>query len=86
LFSAAQSGEIDIPEPRDGNEAREWMMSMADEALADGKIQPQELTLLNAVGSHYGLSAYDVNLLVNRQKNNRYEAAKSALRQARKNN
>jgi len=86
LFSAAQSGEIDIPEPRDGNEAREWMMMMADEALADGRIQPQELALLNAVGSQYGLTAYDVKLLVNRQKNNRYEAAKSALRQARGKN
>lgn len=86
LFSAAQSGEIDVPEPRDPAEAREWLSAMADEALADGKIQPREQALLHAVGSRYGMTAYDVKLLVTRQQNRRYDAARDALRQSRSQN
>ncbi len=52
-------------------------------ALANGDLTAAEQRLMMGVGFQYGLSVYDVKMLVKRQKDQLYTNAVSALRQRR---
>ena len=80
MIEAASRGALQAPSPANADEARAWLSSMAQTALADGKLAPQEFQVLCAVGQNVGLSQMDVKLLINQAKSERYTAAVDALR------
>jgi uncharacterized tellurite resistance protein B-like protein len=80
MIEAAARGALQAPSPANLDEARLWLSSMVETALADGKLQPQEFQVLCSVGQQVGLTAMDVKLLVNQVKTDRYAAATGALR------
>jgi len=83
LIDAASRGAMEAPVPSSREEAQVWLSSMADTALADGKLQPQEFAVLCNAGETVGLSQQDIKMLINRVKAQRYEASVAALRQQR---
>lgn len=80
MVRAAQAGQLDVPEPRDRDEARGWLAAMASVALADGKVSGEEYDLLRTAGQRSGLSDYDVKLLLKRTRGEAYGQATAALR------
>jgi len=83
LVNAAQVGTLQVPEPANDEEARQWLASMAAMALADGKIDDQELATLRIAAVHLGMSDLDLKLLVTRARTDAYQAASAALRARR---
>jgi len=80
MIEAAGRGTLQAPAPANTDEARAWLSSMAQTALADGKVAPQEFQMLCAVGQNAGLSEMDVKVLINQAKSERYATAVNALR------
>jgi len=81
MIAASARGTLEAPAPADSQEALAWMSSLAQTAMADGKISPQELEVLQMVGEKVGVGDADIKLLINRVKAERYEAAVAALRE-----
>jgi tellurite resistance protein len=84
MLTAAQSGQLEVPEPADRDQARDHLRSMASVALADGKITRPEYALLKEAGTKLGLSTYDVNQLIRRAKADLYAQAKRQLREQKR--
>jgi tellurite resistance protein len=80
LLDAGLRGNLAIPDPSSGDEARVWLGAMAEEAWADGKITREEMQLLRSVGGQAGLSDYDVNLVIRKARASVYGEARDALR------
>lgn len=80
MVRAAQAGSMEVPEPADKEEGRAWLGAMARMALADGSLDKSEITVLQTTGATLGLSAYDIKLLVQKEKSGLYQQAKTALR------
>ena len=82
LIGAAKQGTIDLPTPQGRAEAEKWLEAMVSAALADGKITREEGALLMSTGRRIGLVEYDIRALLTRVRQQRYAAAKDALRGA----
>jgi len=83
MIAAAQQGNVDLPRPAGEQETQRWLQAMAQEAIADGKMAPEELALLTSAGARGGLSDWDVQMLVKRVRADMYGAAQEALRRKR---
>ena len=83
MIEAAQRGQLAAPQPRDADEGRQWLSAMTDMALADGRIEPAEATLLLQTGQQLGLSQADVQQLVATRKARLYQAAREQLKNRR---
>jgi uncharacterized tellurite resistance protein B-like protein len=83
MITAASTGQLSLPSPRDRNEAEQWLTAMANVALADGKIQREEFNLLRSLGDRFGLSAKDVDLLIRQERGRMYDQAREQIRAAR---
>ncbi len=79
MLDAAERGELKPLEPRDRDEGRRWLEAMADAALIDGRIAPEETRLLKAAGAKIGLVDYDINLLVTKRRAELYRQARDEL-------
>ncbi len=80
LISLAQSGEMDLPEPRDREEAQQWLETMTDTALMDGKVSGAEKKLLLQAGRRVGMIDYDVKQLITKRRKLLYQEAKRELK------
>jgi len=80
MISAVAAGAADLPVPDDRSEARELLKAIAGMALADGRLSPEEASILNAFGGRIGLSPFDVNMLVKQERQRLYQVAQQALR------
>ncbi|NNM84830.1 MAG: zinc-ribbon domain-containing transport protein, partial [Phycisphaerales bacterium] len=80
MLDAAQNGRLATREPMDAQQAEQWLGEMMTAALAGGDVTGEELRLFNSIGTRYRLSAYDVGMLLKRQKNSLYNNAVEALR------
>jgi uncharacterized tellurite resistance protein B-like protein len=76
LISAAASGQLEPSEPRDRDEARRWLEGMVAIAVADGRIQPDELALLRSAGAKLGYGDYDLDQMVRRQRHDLFITAR----------
>jgi hypothetical protein len=83
MIGMAQRGMLQIPDPPDAPTARVWLTAIADVAVSDGVVQPQELALLNATGRRFGFSDSDISQLLRVQRQQRLAEAKTALRVSR---
>ena len=82
MLDAARHRQLHAPEPRNVAQVQQWLGAMISAALIDnGQISQPELRLFNGVGFNYGLSPYDVRMLINREKDLIYKTATDALRQ-----
>ena len=81
LTQALQGGAIDVPEPRNRQESRAWLIDMTRMALADGSISKQEEQLLIHMGKRLGFSLYDLKQVVAKTRRTMYQEAKVTLRQ-----
>jgi hypothetical protein len=84
LVEAARAGTLDVTPPATDDDARATLTSLAKVALADGKIERGEASLLRAAGQRLGLSDHDVNQLLRRTRAQMYASGKEELRAARK--
>lgn len=78
LIQSALAGELEAPAPRDVEETQRWLESMAEVALADGRIDPREKAALQSLGKHVGYSAYDMNQVIVKTRARLYREAKHA--------
>jgi Tim44-like domain len=84
LLDAASHGQLHAPEPSTPAQVEQWMGAMVSAALIDnGELSKPEKRLIYAVGFNHGLSLYDADLLVKREKQLLYNTAVGALRQKR---
>jgi len=84
MLRDAENGALEAPEPRDADETRMWLGSMARMALADGNVSGEEWEVLLAAGQRLKLSKADLHLIVKKTQKEMYQEAKQALRHARK--
>jgi uncharacterized tellurite resistance protein B-like protein len=82
LLSAAANNQLQPSEPRDLDEAKRWLEAMVDVAVADGRLQPEELALLRSAGARLGYGDYDLDLLVRRHRHDLFVVARDRLRAA----
>ncbi|MCA9224005.1 MAG: TIM44-like domain-containing protein [Planctomycetales bacterium] len=80
MIEAARRDQLDVPMPPDRAAARQWLTSMADVSLWDGRISESELRLLCQAGAAYDYSAYDVKQLVRERRARIYRQAREQLR------
>jgi len=83
MIDMAQAGTLQIPDPPDQLTARLWLSTIANAAMVDGTLQPQEANLLTATARRFGFSDADVNILLRQAKAQRYASARQELRTAR---
>lgn len=69
----------EAPHPRDLVEARSWLESMIELALADGQLLRSEMQLLERVAAHVGYSKYDVRQLVKERRGALYRESRAQL-------
>jgi hypothetical protein len=70
--------------PADSRDAVEYLRQMVEMSLADGNVSRPELKLLMEFAQRMKLSADDVRLEVARQRNARFRAARSTIRQSKR--
>lgn len=66
LLEAAESGTLDVLKPRNRDEARRWLDTMAETALADGRVTLAEERMMLAVAEEAGMSEIDVKMVLKR--------------------
>ena len=81
LIQAMSAGQLEAPQPADGEEAKVWLEGMATMALADGFISKEEQQAILTVGRRLGFSAYDVNQLVLRRRRELCRESKAQMRE-----
>jgi hypothetical protein len=84
ILSAAEAGDIEPPVPTDREQARQWLEALALSAWADGRLAAGERELLTRACAHAGLGAYDLKLLLSRQRHRMLHLSRQALRQRRR--
>lgn len=77
LIDSALAGQLDAAAPSTPEAGKAWMRQMADVALLDGQVQPDEHAMLVQLGGRVGLEVADVNLLVNKRRAERFRQARS---------
>ena len=60
-------------------EAQQWLETMADMALSDGRVDRAEAALLVQAGERIDWTAYDLQALLKRRKKALYKAARQQL-------
>ncbi|MGE5608926.1 MAG: TIM44-like domain-containing protein, partial [Bacillota bacterium] len=80
MIDAAAQKSLDLPQPRDQEEARQWLGGMVAMALADGVINREEGEMLRQVARSYGFGEYDLRMLISRQRAELVAAAREELR------
>ncbi len=83
MLEAARENKLEIPQPRDKSEAKQWLTAMVDVSLSDGAISQEEKKLMADVGKKLGFSDYDINLLIKKRNLEVYNNAKIELKQAK---
>jgi hypothetical protein len=83
LIDMAQAGTLQVPDPPDRLTAHLWLTTIANAAMVDGTLHPQEANLLTATARRFGFSDADVGLLLRQAKAQRYASARQELRTAR---
>ena len=81
LIAAAQRGQMDVPEPENREQAQQWLETMADVALSDGRVDRAEAALLVQAGERIDWTAHDLRALLKRRKKALYKAARQQLSQ-----
>lgn len=84
LLAAATAGQLDLPEPANGTEAQTWIAQMAAAAHQTNGLSSAEAKLLRKAGLRLGLTAADVNHLLNRTRADAFASAREELRAARR--
>jgi predicted lipid-binding transport protein (Tim44 family)/uncharacterized tellurite resistance protein B-like protein len=80
MIDAAAQRSLDMPQPRDQEEARAWLGGMVAVTLADGVINREEGEMLRQVARSYGFGEYDLKMLINRKRAELVAAAREELR------
>lgn len=84
IIATAKAGELPMVIPEEREQRMALMNVIVGMALADGRLAPEEIEVLNEVGAKMGFSQYDLKLLINKEKNRLYTLAKEALRAERR--
>ncbi len=84
VLNTASAQEIDLPVPSDVRQAGEYLKQMVEMSLADGNISAPEQKLLMRCARRMNLSPADVRLEIARQRRERFQAAKDAIRQSKR--
>ena len=85
LIQAAEHGQLEAPQPIDPEEARRWLVAMADMSLSDGRTLQSEYQLLCQAGAQLNMNPYDVKQLLRQRRTDLYQAARQRIREARQN-
>lgn len=80
MINACRNGTMDIPQPSDQKEAREWLAAMVSMALADGSIDASEKQILRDCANSLEMSPYDLKMMIRRERARLYKESQEALR------
>lgn len=69
-----------VPRPRDSYEARSWLRTLSELALADGSLQSGEKRFLKHAAKHLGVGAIELDRILSRARTNLYRRSKEARR------
>jgi predicted lipid-binding transport protein (Tim44 family)/uncharacterized tellurite resistance protein B-like protein/predicted nucleic acid-binding Zn ribbon protein len=86
MIQAAEQGQLDTPQPADPEEARRWLVTMADISLSDGRILQSEYQLLCQAGAQLNMNPYDVKQLLRQRRTHMVQAARQRIREAKQRN
>ncbi|MBB5352796.1 putative lipid-binding transport protein (Tim44 family)/uncharacterized tellurite resistance protein B-like protein [Haloferula luteola] len=80
LIEAGKSRSLQLEGPKEPGEAREWLMEMAEMALADGRISAEETQALQLLGKRLQFSSYDIQMLIRQARAKLYQESRSQIR------
>lgn len=84
MLSAAEAGTFEPPEPLTLSDATVWLQGMIRMALIDGRLTPHEMELLQKMAQRCNYTAYDLSMLLKKEKGRLYRAARDTLQAERK--
>jgi tellurite resistance protein len=84
ILNTAAAQEIELPVPGDSRQAGDYLKQMVEMSLADGNISAPEQKLLMHCARQMNLSPEDVRLEVARQRRERFQAARGAIRESKR--
>ncbi len=64
FISAGRAGQLQTPQPGNLEEAMLWIRAMAMAAMADGRVDKEEVELLRGIGAPFGMTDADLKLLL----------------------
>jgi len=76
LIQGAEHNTLNIPEPKNRDDARNWITLMAKMALSDGFISHQEKQLLTQLGKQLNYSSYDIKQIIASERRKLYKEGK----------
>ena len=79
-----ESQEDLVPVADDVREVRAWLDHLLEQALADGKVQPQEWKLLEHVAKGAGVKKRELELMLREARRRLFDEARDARRESRK--
>lgn len=85
VIEAAQQNEIELPVPRDTQQATRFLQQLVAASLADGNVSSAERNLLVNCAQKMNLSFADVTQEIAKQRATLYQQARSAIRTQKKN-
>jgi uncharacterized tellurite resistance protein B-like protein len=83
-IEAALKNHLHAPEPANSKQARAWLNVMADVALADGEVRPEEQRALNSLGKRADLTPHDVRHLINKRRSRIYRQTRERQKTERR--
>lgn len=84
LIASMKAGELEVGLPADGQEARRWLETIAEMALADGFIAKEEQQAMLALGEHLELAQHDVMQIIAKTRKRMYQEEKERMRELRR--
>jgi len=84
LIMAGLAGKLEAPVPESDQEAKEWLESMVEMALADGALTKVEMKVLEKLSNNLGFVDYDMKRLVKKTRERMYKEARVELKKIRK--
>jgi uncharacterized membrane protein YebE (DUF533 family) len=84
MIRVALAHRLAAPQPANTAEARAWLTSMIETAMADGFLTSKEYTLISSTAARVGMSEDDLRMLVSETRRDLFTQARDALRNARR--
>lgn len=83
LIRAVENGQMQSPEPRDRQQAGDWLEEMAAMAVADGFVDDREKRALKTLATRLGMTDVDIQQVLARKRRETYQKARVHVRLAR---
>jgi uncharacterized tellurite resistance protein B-like protein len=84
MVAAMKAGTLQVPQPQSNEEATEWLHTMAEMVLADGKVTASEKQAMLNMGKRLHFSSADINHIIHNARGNLYRQSRESLRASKR--